>query len=715
MKPFLSVRIARAIAVMAVVAAVVLLAAATTAWAAPPSDTVSTADIQSLLDAATPGSPVTGYFDTVLGGATLADQTPTQIPVTIKAIVPDAGPAGDLILFECDASGPITTIGGIAEGMSGSPLYVDVGAGTYELAGAVSYGDIFTTNYLGLATPIDDMIAIETSYLTATGLAPAPMATRAKLAAPVKTAVAGTLGSIVVAPSRAAAARLSHAATGPVMAPLTVIQINGLDRRSKLYQRVAASFAARGIDISPFSAGAMLGAAPPAPDAGGSLGAMYSTGDVAFGAFGTVTYVDADNNVLVAFGHPFDWLGPDSLILTSAWVQGVWSSSYTPYKVMSPGETAGEITQDRAAGIAGTLGAVPAVVPVASQASLGTVAKTQSSDVSQWIVDNPLFSGLPSAVAGAVMLKAADAFLLPGSATTTATIHVTDGVNDYQIQRDNVWSDPFDVTSFATGDIDDALSSLVPAPPGVTAKVTSIDFSADLSRTLKNATIDDVSCPGGFHTGDNTLTVSLTASDGSTVTVPVTLHLPAGFPHFGTVEVFSAVSGGGGGSFGALGAARSAAGAPLAAGPTLGDLVDSINAEPTNGDIDLSFTPDNFDVGSMDVITDVHDWVVDGDVLKDTGRLSVHAPSKVTKGKRFTISGYIVSADGDTTLTLYKRPAGNSAYTRVGAVQATATGDGSADFSRTVAGINKATSFKLVWNGDGSNLGATWTRLIRLK
>ncbi|HMK91442.1 MAG TPA: hypothetical protein VK576_00435, partial [Thermoleophilia bacterium] len=450
---------------MAVVAAAVLLVAATTAWAAPPSDTISTTDIQAMLDG---GGSVTGYFDTVLGGATLADQAPTPVPVTIKAIVPGANPTGsggDLILFEASGT-DIATIGGIAHGMSGSPLYVDDG-GTFKLAGAVSYGDIFTTHNLGLATPIADMIAIETNYMSTAGLSAARVATTAKLAAPVKTS-AGTIGSVVVAPSSAAARSLSRTAAGPVMAPLTTVQISGLDHRSKLYQKLAASLEARGVDVSPFSAGSRLGAAPPAPDEPGApLGAMYSTGDVTIGAFGTVTYVDPDNDVLVAFGHPFDWLGPDSLILTSAWVQGIWSTTYDPYWVASPGLTVGEITQDRAAGIAGTLGvdtAHPALVGVDSQATMGTLKRNDTSKVSSWIVQNPLFGGLPSAVAGAVMMKAADAFMLPGSATTSATIHVTDGVSDYTIQRDNVWSDPFDVTSFATGDIDSALSALVPAP-----------------------------------------------------------------------------------------------------------------------------------------------------------------------------------------------------------------------------------------------------------
>lgn len=688
-------------AVLTVVVAVVLLAVATTTFAAPPSDTISIDQIQAMLET---GTPVTGYFDTVLGGPTLASQTPTPIPVTVKAIVPDGGPAGDLILFEASGA-DIATIGGIAHGMSGSPLYIDVGGGTYELAGAVSYGDIFTTHYLGLATAIDDMIAIETTYMTAPEITAARGARTVELEAPVKTATAGKVRSITVAPSRKAASRLSRSATGPVMAPLTVVQVNGLDRRSALFKKLVASFAARGIDIAPFSAGARKGGpAAPMPTSGGdSLGALYATGDVSIGSLGTVTYVDPDNHVLLAYGHPFDWFGPHSLFLTSAWVQGVWSTTMDPYKVMSPGAVAGEITQDRAAGIAGTLGAPPAAVPITSEATMGSVTRSQSSAAASFVVHSPYFSGLPSYVAGAVMYKVADASMLPGSAVTSVTIDVTDGSDDYVIQRDNVWSDSFDVCSTAVGDINAAFAALVPPPAGVTATVTSVAISADLSRKQKNATITDVSCPGGLQTGSNTLTVTLTAADGSTLNVPVTLELPPGYARQGFLTVSPAA---GGGEFAAP---------AKAAGTTLADVVGAINSAPTNSQIHVDFIPKSGpDDATLSAVGDTHKWMVEGNVMKDTGRLAVRAPATVVKGKAFSINGRVVSADGDTTLTLYKRVAGTSTYQVVGPVQATATGDGSAVFSKKVR-ITKNTSFKLVWEGDGSHLGATWTKLVRVK
>ena len=87
-----------------------------------------------------------------------------------KSTVPYSIPEGSLILFQ--AKGPaIEEIGGIAHGMSGSPLYV-ADTGGDKLVGAVSYGDIFTRGYLGLATPVEYMAAMEDTFLPN----PAPLA-----------------------------------------------------------------------------------------------------------------------------------------------------------------------------------------------------------------------------------------------------------------------------------------------------------------------------------------------------------------------------------------------------------------------------------------------------------------------------------------------------------------------------------------------------------
>ena len=115
------------VALALVCALAVCLGAAAAAPAAPPEPTLTVAQLQALLDAS-PGGTLEGYFKTVLKGSDIV-----QIPVTVKSTVPYSIPEGSLILFQ--AKGPaIEEIGGIAHGMSGSPLYV-VGQGGDTLVG----------------------------------------------------------------------------------------------------------------------------------------------------------------------------------------------------------------------------------------------------------------------------------------------------------------------------------------------------------------------------------------------------------------------------------------------------------------------------------------------------------------------------------------------------------------------------------------------------
>ncbi|MEE4276602.1 MAG: hypothetical protein V2J16_12140, partial [Thermoleophilia bacterium] len=109
----------------------VMLVTVAPAAAAPAEETLALDDLRARLES----GPLDGYMKTAMSGYVVE-----EIPVTVHALVEDAW--GSLILFE--ATGPeIDRIGGIALGMSGSPVYVDAGAGP-KLVGAVSYGDQFT-------------------------------------------------------------------------------------------------------------------------------------------------------------------------------------------------------------------------------------------------------------------------------------------------------------------------------------------------------------------------------------------------------------------------------------------------------------------------------------------------------------------------------------------------------------------------------------------
>ena len=84
---------------------------------------------------------MTGYAKTVVHGTTI-----DTFPVEILGVMKNSGPSGDLILAKF--SGPlIEETGGIAQGMSGSPVYING-----KLLGAVAYGWAFTNSRVGMIT-----------------------------------------------------------------------------------------------------------------------------------------------------------------------------------------------------------------------------------------------------------------------------------------------------------------------------------------------------------------------------------------------------------------------------------------------------------------------------------------------------------------------------------------------------------------------------------
>src|SRR6516165_5209276 len=92
-------------------------------------------------------SGMTGVGKTVVHGIRVS-----EFSVRVLGVLPNAGPAGDLVLFR--ASGPaIESVGGLAAGMSGTPIYIGG-----RIAGAFSYALPFADPMIGLFTPIEDML-----------------------------------------------------------------------------------------------------------------------------------------------------------------------------------------------------------------------------------------------------------------------------------------------------------------------------------------------------------------------------------------------------------------------------------------------------------------------------------------------------------------------------------------------------------------------------
>ena len=282
---------------------------------------------------------VVGVGYTVVEGTTIE-----PFSVEILGVLERAGPAGSLILVRAFGD-LIDRVGGIASGMSGSPVYVDG-----KLLGAIGYGFQLADHRIGLVTPAEDML--EVMSLIDAGSLQEP-----ELLPPEGQWVELPKG-IVLADSTAEARKLKALlpedvwVATPVSTPLMV---SGLGPRTMGRLRELFS----NYDVVPMQAGGSLRdsgiEAPLAP--GAALGVQLVRGDVDITAIGTLTAIDGDR--FVGFGHQFLGRGEVDHFVTGAYIYTTVSSISFPFKIGAPLDTVGSLLQDRGAGIAGVLGRAP--------------------------------------------------------------------------------------------------------------------------------------------------------------------------------------------------------------------------------------------------------------------------------------------------------------------------------------------------------------------
>jgi hypothetical protein len=688
-----------------IMVAVLGLVSAPGVQAAPPAPTMDLAALEQALES----GPLAGHMLTTMKGT-----TPEEIPVQVESLIDYSW--GTLILFE--ALGPkIEAIGGIAAGMSGSPVYVEDG-GVDKLIGAVSYGDSFTLNGMGLATPIEYMAAIEDSYpirALSSFAKPRPPKTGVYRLSRPASGPGGNVTSVVVAPSVEAASQVDAAAAQTVMAPLGILEIGGAKPGSAAFEAAAAKLAGTGLLIKAAPGdGTWAGAPAPALEGGSPCAILFSQGAVWVGAAGTVTFVDGDTALL--FGHPFEQLGAIDAALTGGNVEGVWASSLSPYKLISPQDVKGTCVQDRRWGVAARLDQQPDFFPVSTTVTGGKAPVSDSSSVSEWLVTSQIWPELPGDIAGEVALRALDQSSYPGSAETTTTVVVSDPTGTYTVEQDDLWTSPYNAAGLVGMDAGSIVWALVEDPDGVLhPRIESVTVDAALSPLQRSARIADVTLPNGIATGDNLVRIAYYRYGSDTLqTTDGTLTIPEGMDLFGRLRVtppyidsFESEMEGGFSD----GSGTEPEGPPQ----TLDELVAELNAEPSNSDLLVSFTPmggegeEEYSTGSK--LDSAEAVIPTGYVFSDsfsasTARLTLQAlPRKVPFGGAVRLSGMVL-ADHAVPVGIYRQDTGAATATLVTTVTATPD-DGVAVFAAEVQALKRnATLIARVGPLDGSLPGS---------
>lgn len=707
---------------LAAVVGAILALSATGAMAAPTSPTMSTGALQSLIDLS--GGSVDGYLRTVMNGSDIV-----EIPVRIKAVTSGfaSGPPELSALILLEAYGPHieqpTGVGGIASGMSGSPIYVDDGAVTDTLVGALSYGDMFTLSGYGLATPIDAMAAIEDDYSIAmTGIR--------TLATPVL--VDGkAINSVIISsnPSKIDP-KLSRSAF--VAKPLVAQYLGGLSPRSKVYQAHKKHLESHGGSLVPV-VGGLSSMEHPYDDTfegGSAIAALAARGDLWYGGIGTVTYVNGDN--VLAFGHPAFHSGETGLFMGNAWIDGVWPSSSTPYKLGRPASVRGTITQDRSAGVLGVDGSEPDVAVITAAVHNADTGKVGTSmvELPAHVMNSTSwdFEGLAPVSAYIAATRANDAWQTKGSALVTTKVKVEEGIQQFEIVRTNIVDSSWDISSAAMMDVASIVYELQQLGDNGIAHptITAVDVDATVTKARRNAEVVDITVTGGLRTGYNTATVSLLQwGVPATQTVDVAFTIPAGVPLTGILMAA--------GPDGMLSDGDDfeesmyfEGTAPESDRRTLAQAVADLQGEPTNNTVKLAFAP-------MDIPSELDGelsaalaksyktieaskevaYVVNGGFLKVAPRVRLKAARyTVSYNSPAALAGELLGTEDASDLSVTRLYAGASAPSKL----STATYDpDEGPFLYMTPRLTKNAKLTFSFAGDKDTLPASASTTIKVK
>ena len=375
-----------------------------------------------------------GYGKTVISGDTIE-----TFPVEILGVTGNES-SGCQILVRAGGD-VIARSGGVAQGMSGSPVYIDG-----KLAGAIAYGKAFTDPHYCFLTPIQDMLDMLDR--------PEP----------------------------------HYKPAGESLLPKgTALLAGGFSPEGfALLQKELASF-----DVTLANAGGAAGRSSEKElEPGSSVGAALVQGDMTLGALGTVTWTD-ERGRLLAFGHPFMKRGEADFFLTKTWILASIPDLQNAYKIGNIGKAAGTVSQDRSAGIVGQTGKLPAFIPV--YVSVSDSSRSQNGSARVRVVnDNVLAPKLIASVLTSQVTKVADQGG-GGSARILFDITAFDSKQELlHISRENMYFDKNSVVKPLPVELQEAVQVLLQNKLEP-VRISHIDVNVDVSTESRVAEIKKVS------------------------------------------------------------------------------------------------------------------------------------------------------------------------------------------------------------------------------
>lgn len=457
---------------------------------------------------------------------TVIDNRGVIEPFDVEIVGVTNGSKGATSMIMARASGDlIERTGGVLQGMSGSPVYVDG-----KLIGALAIGLKEMSPYTFFITPIENMVKIwelpdRRALDKPAVFQPKPTSTD-ETKSTDKNAVTDETELTDEKKSVDETSTEKVDDIDNLGEKKTAIYFSGFDSNGlEFLKKELTPLGFKDFYAAPAASDSQLMINHSASLVPGSpFGVAVVCGDFTVGATGTVTAVD--NDKIVGFGHSFAHAGNVNYFMTDANVLGpISGTTGGGMRIASTGNIIGRINQDRDAGIAGILGKFPNVVPISVRVKNSSLNTDETYRASIAYNEN-LLPKMGASIAYAALSKSLDSL---EEATVDVNFKIkTNVTEDGFISRHNMFYNDTDVGQVAIVELLQALNLIC---SNVTAEsdVFDIEVNMDVANERKSASLvsavpdkKDVK-PG--QTVKFTITLQPYRKPSETVVLPYTIPL----------------------------------------------------------------------------------------------------------------------------------------------------------------------------------------------
>lgn len=373
--------------------------------------------------------------------------------VDIIDIVKGEGGISHFILANLSGD-KIKESGGISEGMSGSPVYIDD-----RLIGAVSSAWEMSEHNICLITPIHEMLEIFKFPYNNHQTTSQEYNNNNSLCFTEEKSnkiIVNNSAENINFPELTGREKIIFY---PIVSPII---INGIKGRA--LERLSSSL--KKYDLMPIQGIGFnenndinfqdVGERPSNKiEAGSAIGIQLTRGDVNITSIGTVTYREGDK--VLALGHPFLKKGEVSFLLSEVYIYHSLPSMVMPFKLGAPLNLIGKIVQDREAGILAILNSYPRIIPLKIQVTNINTELSYQTEV-QIINDYDLLEPLVSNITVQAIDNALDRI---GLGTAQVEIEIKGEREGQELFRKNMYYSSDDIAIQAITEMPEIIDLIV--------------------------------------------------------------------------------------------------------------------------------------------------------------------------------------------------------------------------------------------------------------